>query len=69
MFVCLSVCLSITGYLGAYEWLILMCVYFASMAYRGLCTAYELRMDYAHCAPVALPLRRCCFVEYFAALH
>ena len=44
-------------------------VHFASMAYRGVCTAYELCTDYAPCAAVALPLRRCCVVEYFAALH
>ena len=31
--------------------------------------AYVLRTDYAPCAAVALPLRRCCVVEYFAALH
>ena len=37
--------------------------------YRGVCTAYELHTDYAPCAAVALPLRRCCVVEYFAALH
>ena len=44
-------------------------VYFASIAYCGVCTAYELRTDYAPCAAMALSLRRCCDVEYFAALQ
>ena len=44
-------------------------VYLASMAYRGVCTAYELRTDYTPSAAVALPLRRCCIVRYFTALH
>ena len=44
-------------------------VYFASMVHRGVCTAFEQRTDYAPCAAMALPLRRCCVVEYFAALH
>ena len=44
-------------------------VYFASMAYCGVCTAYELRTGCAPCAALALPLRRCCVVEYFSALH
>ena len=40
-------------------------LYFASMAYLGVCTAYELCTEYAPCAAVALPMRRCCVVEYF----
>ena len=49
---------------GAYEWRI-YCFY--GVSWRV--TAYELRTNYAPCAAAALPLRRCCVVEYFAALH
>ena len=51
-------------------------VFFLSIAYQGdmndvsfASMAYVLCMDYAPCVAVALPLRRCCPVKYFAALH